>query len=148
MPGERGLTFQSLQCGALIIIFVLWEWYMGDYAIVPLYYFKRRSQTGATIEIFFIFFAFLLGVRLFSNIHHSFSLLLSLVDHAYLFCSIIRIVWSNGIFRLFTCRSSTKPKVVQLFNPGSTLSRSAWRLFWVLLSAVVSSVPLVITSIG
>ncbi|KIM25825.1 hypothetical protein M408DRAFT_73890 [Serendipita vermifera MAFF 305830] len=47
--------------GALVIIFILWEWYMGDYAIVPLYFFKNRTLTGAVIEIFFIFFAFLLA---------------------------------------------------------------------------------------
>lgn len=33
----------------------------SDYAIVPLYFFKNRTLTGAMIEIFFIFFAFLLA---------------------------------------------------------------------------------------
>ena len=33
----------------------------SDYAIVPLHLFKNRTQTGAVIEIFFIFFAFLLA---------------------------------------------------------------------------------------
>jgi len=33
----------------------------SKYAILPLYLFKNRTQTGAVLEIFFIFFAFLLG---------------------------------------------------------------------------------------
>jgi hypothetical protein len=33
-----------------------------DYAIVPLWFFKNRTVTGAVVELFFIFFAFLLGV--------------------------------------------------------------------------------------
>ncbi|PVF92610.1 ABC transporter [Serendipita vermifera] len=47
--------------GALLIMFVLWEWKMGDYAIVPLWFFKNRTVTGSVVELFFIFFAFLLG---------------------------------------------------------------------------------------
>ncbi|KAG8782066.1 hypothetical protein FRC15_007600 [Serendipita sp. 397] len=47
--------------GALLILFILWEWRMGDYAIVPLKFFKNQTLAAATVEIFFIFFSFLLG---------------------------------------------------------------------------------------
>jgi hypothetical protein len=50
------------QFGALLILFVLWEWYMGKYAMMPLHMFKNRTQAGASLEIFFIFFCFLLAV--------------------------------------------------------------------------------------
>jgi len=39
------------------------------YAIVPLHFFKNRTQTGAVIEIFFIFFSFLLAVRSIYLLH-------------------------------------------------------------------------------
>ncbi|CCA72093.1 probable DHA14-like major facilitator; ABC transporter [Serendipita indica DSM 11827] len=48
--------------GALLIIFLLWEWRMGEYAITPFKMFKNRTQSGASVELFFIFFAFLLLV--------------------------------------------------------------------------------------
>ncbi|CCA72089.1 probable DHA14-like major facilitator; ABC transporter [Serendipita indica DSM 11827] len=48
--------------GALLILFLLWEWHMGDYAITPFKMFNNRTQSGASIELFFIFFAFLLAV--------------------------------------------------------------------------------------
>ncbi|KAG8814226.1 hypothetical protein FRC17_001242 [Serendipita sp. 399] len=47
--------------GAMLILFILWEWKMGDYAIVPLWFFKNRTEAASFVEIFFIFFAFLLG---------------------------------------------------------------------------------------
>lgn len=50
------------QFGAMLILFVLWEWYKGKYAMMPLHMFKNRTQAGASLEIFFIFFCFLLGV--------------------------------------------------------------------------------------
>ncbi|PVG01143.1 ABC transporter [Serendipita vermifera] len=47
--------------GALLIAFLLWEWKMQKYAIVPLYTFKNRTQVGAVIELFLIYFTFLLA---------------------------------------------------------------------------------------
>ncbi|CAG7852158.1 Putative HC-toxin efflux carrier TOXA [Serendipita indica DSM 11827] len=48
--------------GATLILFLLWEWRMGDYALTPFKMFKNPTQTGASIELFFIFFAFLTAV--------------------------------------------------------------------------------------
>ncbi|KAG8913671.1 hypothetical protein FRC00_001875 [Tulasnella sp. 408] len=38
----------------VLFIWLGWEWYMGDNAVMPLSLFKRRTQVGACLEAFFI----------------------------------------------------------------------------------------------
>ncbi|KAG9040775.1 hypothetical protein FS837_000191 [Tulasnella sp. UAMH 9824] len=38
----------------LLFVWLGWEWYMGDKAVMPLSLFKRRTQVGACLEAFFI----------------------------------------------------------------------------------------------
>ncbi|KAG8975463.1 hypothetical protein FRB90_009523, partial [Tulasnella sp. 427] len=38
----------------VLFIWLGWEWYMGDKAVMPLSLFKRRTQIGACLEAFFI----------------------------------------------------------------------------------------------
>ncbi|KAG9104701.1 hypothetical protein FRC07_009755 [Ceratobasidium sp. 392] len=47
--------------GVLLIIFVGWEMYKGDRAILRTAMFRRRTQVGACVEAFFIMLALLLG---------------------------------------------------------------------------------------
>ncbi|EJU00069.1 MFS general substrate transporter [Dacryopinax primogenitus] len=47
--------------GALLIVFVLWEWRMGPRALMPLQMFRRRTQVGACLEAFWIMLCMLLA---------------------------------------------------------------------------------------
>ncbi|KAL8292144.1 hypothetical protein RQP46_001610 [Phenoliferia psychrophenolica] len=48
--------------GALVVIFVIYEWkFAGKSSILPLRFFKNRTQVGACLEAFFLMFVLLLG---------------------------------------------------------------------------------------
>ncbi|EJD43051.1 transporter [Auricularia subglabra TFB-10046 SS5] len=47
--------------GVLLPMFVAWEWYMGEDAILPLFLFKKGTQIGTCLEAFFIFLGLLLA---------------------------------------------------------------------------------------
>ena len=48
--------------GALVIILVIFEWkFTGPSGILPLRFFKNRTQVGACIQAFFMMFCLLLG---------------------------------------------------------------------------------------
>jgi len=48
--------------GVLLALFIAWEWYRGDHAILPLKLLKRRTQIGTCLESFFIFLGLLLAI--------------------------------------------------------------------------------------
>ncbi|KAM0753699.1 MFS general substrate transporter, partial [Meredithblackwellia eburnea MCA 4105] len=48
--------------GALVVIFVIYEWkFAGETCILPLRFFRNRTQVGACIEAFFLMFIMLMG---------------------------------------------------------------------------------------
>jgi hypothetical protein len=51
----RILTRFPMQFGVLLISWLLWEWYKGDRAILPLFMMKRRTQVGTCLEAVRIF---------------------------------------------------------------------------------------------
>lgn len=51
-------------CGfaGLVVAFVVWEWkFAGPTSILPLRFFRNRTQVGACLEAFFLMFVLLLG---------------------------------------------------------------------------------------
>lgn len=48
--------------GVLAISFIVWEWHRGLHALVPFEYFKRRTQSGACLEGFFLLTALIVSI--------------------------------------------------------------------------------------
>jgi EmrB/QacA subfamily drug resistance transporter len=48
--------------GVLAILFVVWEWRRGLHALVPFEYFKRWTQSGASLEGFFLLTALIVSI--------------------------------------------------------------------------------------
>ncbi|KAG2749724.1 ABC transporter [Suillus brevipes Sb2] len=48
--------------GILAISFIVWEWHRGLHALVPFEYFKRRTQSGACLEGFFLLTALIVSI--------------------------------------------------------------------------------------
>ncbi|KAG1809927.1 ABC transporter [Suillus plorans] len=48
--------------GVLAVLFIMWEWRRDLHALVPFQYFKRRTQTGACLEGFFLLTSLIVSV--------------------------------------------------------------------------------------
>lgn len=63
--------------GALVVILVVYEWkFAGTSSILPLRFFKNRTQVGACLEAFFLMFTLLLATYYLPIFLYVFVLLL------------------------------------------------------------------------
>ncbi|CAG7852110.1 Putative HC-toxin efflux carrier TOXA [Serendipita indica DSM 11827] len=56
---DRSVIALFVVFGVLLIAFIAWQFYMGERAMMPLQLFKRRTQVGAGIAMFFMMISFL-----------------------------------------------------------------------------------------
>jgi len=59
MCALRRLLMSLAQFGVLLGLFLGWEWYKGEHAMMPLFLFRRRTQVGAGLATFLMMIAFL-----------------------------------------------------------------------------------------